>query len=151
MDLADKIKLKMRKALEPYPYPNCDSFKIPASSSKPVDPIIQQKVDHFYKLKAEGMLFNNNIMKMKSFRNPNIYHKFVDYLGLEEVGTNFTNENIFPKQGFYDQISRWQNDLEEEKINRNKNSKVNMSRNSTYLTDKFQSSGSTSTSGGNLT
>ena len=52
------------------------------------DPILlrslQTKTDFFLSLKRKGTHFNDSLMQNKAFRNPTIYKKLVDHVGVDE-------------------------------------------------------------------
>ena len=49
----------------------------------------QAKIRQFRSLKAQGKHFNDNLMANKAFRNPHIYQKLVEFVGIDEKGTEF--------------------------------------------------------------
>jgi len=49
----------------------------------------QAKIQQFRSLKAQGKHFNDNLMANKAFRNPHIYRKLVEFVGVDEKGTQF--------------------------------------------------------------
>ena len=44
----------------------------------------QTKTDFFLSLKRKGTHFNDSLMQNKAFRNPTIYKKLVDHVGVDE-------------------------------------------------------------------
>jgi hypothetical protein len=51
--------------------------------------LTQAKVAQFTELKRQGRHFNDTLMRNKAFRNPHIYSKLVEFVDIEETGTNF--------------------------------------------------------------
>ncbi|KAL7409633.1 hypothetical protein BDY24DRAFT_211043 [Mrakia frigida] len=49
-----------------------------------VDEALQTKTTFFLSLKKKGTHFNDSLMKNKAFRNPTIYKKLVDHVGVDE-------------------------------------------------------------------
>ena len=76
------------------------------------------KILHFLQLKREGIHFNQRLTQSKAFNNPNLYAKLVEYLDLDDSGTNDPHAwKINPKEdAFYDQRYR----IQLEKSNQNK-------------------------------
>ncbi|WFD30416.1 hypothetical protein MSPP1_001435 [Malassezia sp. CBS 17886] len=54
-----------------------------------VDDAVAQKVAHFYDLKTKGTHFNASLAKSRSFHNPHIYEKLIQWAGLAETGSNY--------------------------------------------------------------
>lgn len=44
----------------------------------------QAKLRHFHALRAQGVFFNNSLQSNKSFRNPSILSKLVDFVNVDE-------------------------------------------------------------------
>ncbi|PWN33955.1 uncharacterized protein FA14DRAFT_114256, partial [Meira miltonrushii] len=42
------------------------------------------KLAHFHELKQKGTHFNQSLNNNRSFRNPHIYAKLVDWIGVDE-------------------------------------------------------------------
>ena len=79
------------------------------------------KILHFLQLKREGIHFNQRLTQSKAFNNPNFYEKLVEYLDLDDSGTNDPNTwKIEAKEdAFCDQRYR----IQLEKSNQNKRKK----------------------------
>ncbi|CAE6477449.1 unnamed protein product [Rhizoctonia solani] len=80
---------QIRTLLRPAPIPGVDNFGIPPPSEDPVDTELAAKISKFLALKKQGTHFNDILMKNKSFNNPHIYAKLVDFVEVDETGTNF--------------------------------------------------------------
>ncbi|CAE6374059.1 unnamed protein product [Rhizoctonia solani] len=80
---------QIRALLRPPPIPGVENFGIPPPSEDPVDAELSAKISKFLALKKQGTHFNDILMKNKSFNNPHIYAKLVDFVEVDETGTNF--------------------------------------------------------------
>ncbi|CAE6440925.1 unnamed protein product [Rhizoctonia solani] len=80
---------QIRALLRPPPIPGVENFGIPPPSEDPVDAELAAKIAKFLALKKQGTHFNDILMKNKSFNNPHIYTKLVDFVEVDETGTNF--------------------------------------------------------------
>ncbi|KAG8715513.1 hypothetical protein FRC11_003538 [Ceratobasidium sp. 423] len=80
---------EIRALLRPPPIPGVENFGIPPPSEDPVDAELSAKISKFLALKKQGTHFNDILMKNKSFNNPHIYAKLVDFVEVDETGTNF--------------------------------------------------------------
>ena len=47
-----------------------------------------------------GIHFNQSLMKNKNFRNPHIYTSLVEFVALNEFGTNFEKSEFFDFEGY---------------------------------------------------
>ncbi|KAG0141588.1 hypothetical protein CROQUDRAFT_685119, partial [Cronartium quercuum f. sp. fusiforme G11] len=64
-----------------------------------IDSTLVNKLEKFKALREQGIYFNDNLVKNKSYRNPHIYTKLVQFVDVEETGTNFPPE-IWNPLGF---------------------------------------------------
>ncbi|KAH7344720.1 HCNGP-like protein-domain-containing protein [Rhizoctonia solani] len=80
---------QIRTLLRPSPIPGVENFGILPPSEDPVDTELAAKISKFLALKKQGTHFNDILMKNKSFNNPHIYAKLVDFVEVDETGTNF--------------------------------------------------------------
>jgi hypothetical protein len=53
---------------------------------------VQAKLRHFHVLRSQGIHFNATLQSNKSFRNPAILSKLVDFVDVDEKLSNFTPE-----------------------------------------------------------
>lgn len=60
-----------------------------SSDSTTVDPALTAKLAHFHTLKAHGTHFNQSLARNRSFRNPHIYAKLVDWVEVNETASAF--------------------------------------------------------------
>lgn len=85
----DNELAQIRTLLQPPPIPGAENFGIPSPSEDTVDSELAAKVAKFLALKKQGTHFNDILMRNKSFNNPHIYAKLVDFVDVDETGTNF--------------------------------------------------------------
>ncbi|CAG8797349.1 21653_t:CDS:2, partial [Gigaspora margarita] len=109
----------MRKLLTPNPIEGRENWGIPPEPETECDPILQEKIVHFHSLSKKGVHFNENLLKNKAFRNPHIYNKLVEFVELDEIGSNFDREIFdpygFPSEAFADQLAEAQKKILEER------------------------------------
>ncbi|KAJ3381432.1 hypothetical protein HDU84_005121 [Entophlyctis sp. JEL0112] len=73
--------------------------------AKECDPALQAKVEKWTQLRVQsGRRFNDQLMRTPSFANPSIMSKLIEFLGLDEHGSNMPNTPEFPAAMFYDEI-----------------------------------------------
>ncbi|KAG0706896.1 HCNGP-like protein-domain-containing protein [Suillus ampliporus] len=88
---ADEIS-HLRQILRPPSIPGVIDWGIPPASSSPYDPAIQTKLAQFHALKQDSdhpKHFNDSLMSNRSFRNPHLYAKLVEFVDVDERTTNF--------------------------------------------------------------
>ncbi|CAH1408016.1 unnamed protein product [Nezara viridula] len=73
------------------------------------DPQLQEKITKMMmKMKDTDCDWNSVIQNKKSFRNPSIYEKLIEFCGINEFGTNYQTEvydpNKWEKGSFYDEL-----------------------------------------------
>ncbi|OMJ25909.1 hypothetical protein AYI69_g4134 [Smittium culicis] len=88
---------------------------------------LTEKFRNWEKLKKEGINFNDQLLKNKNFRNPNIYAKFIENLDIVETGSNFDirkyNPSSFPESVYSDNLKLPSTSLNQGTVhNDNKNS-----------------------------
>jgi hypothetical protein len=60
----------------------------------------QAKLAHFHDLKrTQNKHFNTSLMSNKSFRNPHLYAKLVEFVDVDESGTNYPRDVWDPRAG----------------------------------------------------
>ncbi|CAG8483840.1 8423_t:CDS:2 [Ambispora leptoticha] len=105
----------------PKPIPNVENWGIPAEPDAECDQNVQTKIEHFLQLKEQGVLFNENLLKSKAFRNPHIYSKLVEFIELDEIGSNFPKDVFdpygFPREMYADKLAETQRKITEERQN----------------------------------
>lgn len=73
----------------PEAWPDCPSWELPPEPEADVDPAVQAKVGGLQAMLERGIQFNERLQANQSFRNPHIYDRLVEFLDLDEFGTNF--------------------------------------------------------------
>ncbi|MBW0549518.1 hypothetical protein O181_089233 [Austropuccinia psidii MF-1] len=100
---------------------------VPKTSMEGVNPDLLNKITRFKALRDQGIFFNDNLIKNKSYRNPHIYAQLVQFLNIQETGTNFQSQVWdplgFPKEAYSDSLRQHQQRLTEEKQNAQSNGK----------------------------
>ncbi|KAI9248783.1 HCNGP-like protein-domain-containing protein [Phascolomyces articulosus] len=119
-------KARKRKALlTPKPIEGIDNWGIPAEPDTPCDSDRLEKVVHFLSLRSSGHRLNDHLQRNKAFRNPRIYAKLVEFIDLDETGSNFEKEAFdphgFPKEAYIDGILEQQRKHAEEKAQAQQN------------------------------
>ncbi|KAG6331625.1 hypothetical protein ID866_7462 [Astraeus odoratus] len=83
---------ELRSLLEPPPIPGVVDWGIPPEPTAPCDPSIEAKLAQFHALKRDPdnpKHFNDSLMSNRSFRNPHLYAKLVEFVDVDERATNF--------------------------------------------------------------
>ncbi|KAH9946856.1 HCNGP-domain-containing protein [Amylocystis lapponica] len=83
---------RVRALLQPPPIPGLQDWGIPAEPSTSCDPVIEAKLAEFLALKRDATNpkhFNDSLMSNRSFRNPHLYTKLVEFVDVDERTTNF--------------------------------------------------------------
>ncbi|KAF9937717.1 hypothetical protein BGZ67_000990, partial [Mortierella alpina] len=100
-DLGNDRGALMRSLLKPKPIPGVDNFGIPAEPKGEINPAVQAKIEQFHHVKlTRGIHFNQSLMKNKNFRNPHIYTSLVEFVRLNETGSNFEQVEFFDFGGY---------------------------------------------------
>ncbi|KAJ9076435.1 SAP30-binding protein [Entomophthora muscae] len=73
----------------PEAWPGCPSWELPPEPETEINPELQAKVAGLQAILERGIQFNQRLRANQSFRNPHIYDKLVEFLDLDEFGTNF--------------------------------------------------------------
>ncbi|KAF9569568.1 hypothetical protein EC968_002465 [Mortierella alpina] len=100
-DLGNDRGALMRSLLKPKPIPGVVNFGIPAEPKGEINPAVQAKMEQFLHVKlTRGIHFNQSLMKNKNFRNPHIYTSLVEFVQLNETGSNFEPVEFFDFSGY---------------------------------------------------
>jgi len=86
---------RIRQLLRPPPIPGLKDWGIPPETQQPCDPAIATKLAHFRELKRDPdnpKHFNDSLMSNRSFRNPHLYAKLVEFVDIDERTTNFPRD-----------------------------------------------------------
>ncbi|KJA21421.1 hypothetical protein HYPSUDRAFT_731842 [Hypholoma sublateritium FD-334 SS-4] len=102
---------RMRTLLQPPPIPDVVDWGIPEECTAACDPALQAKLAQFSALKHDRTNpkhFNDSLMSNRSFRNPHLYTKLVEFVEVDERTTNFPKDMWDPsdvkRDWFADQI-----------------------------------------------
>ncbi|KAF8961762.1 HCNGP-like protein-domain-containing protein [Flammula alnicola] len=111
---------QIRALLRPPPIPGVEDWGIPPESPEPCDPALQAKLTQFSTLKHDPVNpkhFNDSLMSNRSFRNPHLYTKLVEFVDVDERTTNFPKDMWDPHDvkpdWFADQIADAQKERSE--------------------------------------
>ncbi|KAL0076755.1 HCNGP-like protein-domain-containing protein [Phycomyces blakesleeanus] len=110
---------RLKALLAPKPIEGVVNWGIPPEPETEVEEDRAANIAHFLELRASGHKLNDHLQRNKSFRNPRIYAKLVEFVELDEIGSNFPKEYFdphgFPKDAYIDGILETQRRLAEEK------------------------------------
>lgn len=103
---ATNLAKKLRSA-------SVDEVTVPSEPEGRCSSALQDKIKRFMERKVkDGEDLNRAIQARKDFRNPSIYEKLIVYLGIDELGTNFPQDDYNPrtwrKAPAYDELARSQ-------------------------------------------
>ncbi|OJA15458.1 hypothetical protein AZE42_02202 [Rhizopogon vesiculosus] len=85
----------LREILAPSQVPGVIDWGVPLAASSPCDLAIQTKLAQFHALKQDSdhpKHFNDSLMSNRSFRNPHLYAKLVEFVDVDERTTNFPRD-----------------------------------------------------------
>ncbi|KAG7448438.1 uncharacterized protein BT62DRAFT_929530 [Guyanagaster necrorhizus] len=101
----------VRRILRLPPLTGLDDWGIPPDPTGPCDAVIETKLAQFHALKdnsSNPKHFNDSLMSNRSFRNPHLYAKLVEFVDVDERITNFPKEvwdpNDLDEEWFADRI-----------------------------------------------
>ncbi|KIY70078.1 HCNGP-domain-containing protein [Cylindrobasidium torrendii FP15055 ss-10] len=89
---AEDEAAQLRALLRPPPIAGLEDWGIPPPSRAPPDPALQAKLAQYQALKNDPVNprhFNDSLMSNRSFRNPHLYAKLVEFVDVDEHATNF--------------------------------------------------------------
>ncbi|BGP39971.1 hypothetical protein JCM10449v2_003929 [Rhodotorula kratochvilovae] len=73
-------------------------FGIPPVPTGPCKPSVEAKLANFHALRlSRGLHFNDSLHASKAFRNPRIYAKLVEFVDVDETGSNWDKRIWDPK------------------------------------------------------
>ncbi|TCD64273.1 hypothetical protein EIP91_004312 [Steccherinum ochraceum] len=87
--------VRIRDLLRPPPIQGVSDWGIPPEAAGACDPAIQAKLAQFHQLKKDPdqpRHFNDSLMANRSFRNPHLYAKLVEFVDVDERTTNFPKD-----------------------------------------------------------
>jgi len=94
-NVSSNALMEIRDLLRPPSIPGVPDWGIPAVPTGPCDPAIEAKLAQFHTLKRDPdqpKHFNDSLMSNRSFRNPHLYAKLVEFVDVDERTTNFPKE-----------------------------------------------------------
>ncbi|KAI9033266.1 HCNGP-like protein-domain-containing protein [Hyaloraphidium curvatum] len=98
---------------------NKDRLVLPPEPEGAVDPQLQAKMEKWTQLKREGTSFNKALMNNKAFRNPSIMNKLIEFLDLDQFGSNFPPDSFDPRgfgpESFLEELTKAQNQRSEQR------------------------------------
>ncbi|KAH9837226.1 HCNGP-like protein-domain-containing protein [Rhodofomes roseus] len=87
---------QIRRLLRPAEIPGVEDWGIPPPPpSAPCDSALEAKLTQFMSLKRDPndpKHFNDSLMSNRSFRNPHLYTRLVEFVDVDERATNFPEE-----------------------------------------------------------
>ena len=103
-------------------------FSLPVEPRTKPDPKLQETITNIYqKINISNFDLNKYIQSDKKFRNPSIYDKLIQYLELNELGTNFDPEvydvSVYGPDSFYEELAKAQK-LEMDKLEKQKKENI---------------------------
>lgn len=107
-----------------------DEIEIPPPPAGKCPAKLQDKISGlFEKMRREGLDMNAKIQRRKDFRNPSIYEKLIEFMGIDEKGSNYPPEVYDPhawgKESFYDALDKAQKlDMEKREKERKDRTKI---------------------------
>ncbi|XP_046330092.2 SAP30-binding protein-like isoform X3 [Haliotis cracherodii] len=92
---------------------SAEEIHIPPEPAGRCSKELQEKIARNYeRMMKSGYSHNVMIQKRKDFRNPSIYEKLIEFLHIDEKGTNFPpdifNPQMWTKESFYDELDKTQ-------------------------------------------
>ncbi|KAK3101563.1 hypothetical protein FSP39_004518 [Pinctada imbricata] len=110
-----------------------DEIELPPEPSGKCPRPLQEKIAKLYEKKRnmnQTWDLNDSIKRRKDFRNPSIYEKLIEFIGIDEKGTNYPPEIYDPhswgKESFYDALDKAQK-AEMEKREKERKDRTKMS------------------------
>lgn len=95
--------------------PNLD---LPPSPPGSPSPVIEQKFDHFAKLKAQGVHFNEKLAASSALKNPALLHRLMSSAGLDKseqyatvLSKDLWDPSALPQWAFKDELAKSQQQI----------------------------------------
>lgn len=103
-------------------------FTLPPEPKAKPDPKLQETISNIYqKIKISDFDLNQYIQAEKKFRNPSIYDKLIQFLEINELGTNFPPEiydvSIYGPESYFEELAKAQK-AEMDKLEKQKKENV---------------------------
>jgi len=113
---------EIRALLRPESIQGMLDWGIPPAPEEACDPELEAKLAQFHAFKHDvdnPRHFNDTLMSNRSFRNPHLYAKLVEFVDVDESATNFPKDMWDPTdvndEWFFDRIAEEQRALEEQR------------------------------------
>ncbi|EGC36679.1 hypothetical protein DICPUDRAFT_31489 [Dictyostelium purpureum] len=92
------------------------------------DPILEDKIIKYHKMREDGISINQSLRESQSFRNPSILEKLIAFCEISEMGSNYKlseyDPNGFKPDEFYEVLNENQRKMDDkreyERLNRTK-------------------------------
>jgi len=99
---------------------NDNSVSLPPEPPGRCSKSLQEKIAKMIEKKRNGhMNVNEYVQRKKEFRNPSIYDKLVNFIGIEEHGTNFPREiydpSVWGPDSYYEALAKTQKEYNTQK------------------------------------
>lgn len=127
--LSDRHDRSSNQTIEPNILPTEQDPRDDDKGSKKdeIDSDLLKKITRYKTLREQGIYFNDNLINSKSYRNPNIYAKLVEFLNVKETSTNFDltfwDPLGFPANAYADSLREQQKSYSDEKQRSQSNGK----------------------------
>lgn len=96
-----------------------DTVRLPAEPEGRCSKSLQEKIARMIEKKKKGLNVNEYVQSKKEFRNPSIYEKLVNFIGINEHGTNFPKKlydpTIWGPESYYDNLAKVQKEYHDRK------------------------------------
>lgn len=96
-----------------------DTVRLPAEPEGRCSKSLQEKIARMIEKKKKGLNVNEYVQSKKEFRNPSIYEKLVNFIGINEHGTNFPKKlydpTIWGPESHYDNLAKVQKEYHDRK------------------------------------
>ncbi|KAI8910502.1 HCNGP-like protein-domain-containing protein [Entophlyctis helioformis] len=94
------------------PEPLAATASTATSTSTPTPASLADRLGRFRDLRSRGVYLNDRLVHTHAFRNPAIMSKLIEYLQLDEAGSNFPKATFdpagLPAEAFYDELAKAQ-------------------------------------------
>eukprot|EP01105_Mastigella_eilhardi_P021102 TRINITY_DN507_c0_g1_i5.p1 TRINITY_DN507_c0_g1~~TRINITY_DN507_c0_g1_i5.p1 ORF type:complete len:320 (+),score=109.17 TRINITY_DN507_c0_g1_i5:31-960(+) len=96
--------------LSPSPPPTPALPQLPQEPTTDADKRLVAKLEKYWTLRRQGTSINASLRQSQAFNNPDILEKLIDFVGIDEIGSNYPtdifNPHGFEECDFYDGLVR---------------------------------------------
>lgn len=96
-----------------------DTVRLPPQPEGHCSKSLQENIVQKLEKKKQGLNVNEYIQSKKDFRNPSIYDKLVNFIGIDEHGTNFPRHlydpSVWGPESYYDELAKTQKEHHDKK------------------------------------